>query len=564
MRIEAYISKLGIDYSLTEDEKEKIYSYVKKRRIIATDFEPDDEYLRTLYEEAMRPVIQSFLIKNGRDPAGLGKVVIMTLPMNRFNASPVLLSPGSVAIICDCQTKALSMAISRLIAKSLSPVIKDENIMPFDMDADDPGKDIGKVKVLIDNDDYLEFKNAFLRFSGKIKNPCQNISKPGGFEAQMCDAFALFLLGHELAHFVNNHLIGYKKKEAKKERVSKRWDQEAEADMNGYEFMYPAMSARYSNVDHKAQFNMGVEMFFWCQRLYELWLLIGKHPDLDDTHSDSDRTRITELRTRMLKDVPAAAKDEENTSKEEQVSRDIEIGFRGYIQYTSEGLFDAYEKRISDEILISAAILGKRHISYSEFMDKLESILFNQDNKIRDLEIAGVNHWIEGRFTQALCSLAKDGYGPNFYYALAVLYRYKYEHYHTKMLLNMGQQEYHDGIKSLLEDHDPYSAAGYFQEALDEDPEDAIAAFALGLAFSEIGFDCLFAGDFENAVNYFTKDIKTSPVALESFNGRRAAYYLEGHKNDAFADDKICTIISLAPGILTRAEKYRDELDRSK
>jgi hypothetical protein len=548
MKIKDYIDKQRINYSLTgEDRYEyKIEQFIQKRGIRSVDFEPNDEYLKTLYEEDIRPILT--------ERHNIGKTVIMTLPIGCFNASTVPLSPGSVAIICDNRISYLCAIFSKLIVKCLLPLVKGKNIAPFEADTDKPDESFKVANTAIGNDDYQEFKTAFLYFIGKLEAPDLSVPELSEIEAQMRDAFVLSLLGHEIGHIVKKH-YNHKRKGRKIDKVDQKWDIELEADDYGYELMCLAMSRKYSDVEHKAQFNMGFEMFFQCHRIYELLLQIYKAADITNSHPDSGRTRINHLRKKILKDAPKTNDEKKGTV--EWAKRQSEIYFPGYIIYTSEMIFDAYEKKLLDEIVASASIIGKKHISHKEFINKLENCLYAQDVKIPDVETAGMSSWREGKFTQALCDFAKDGYRSNFYYILAVLCHYKYEYFLTKMGMGLGQgPKFHAGKECLLERGDLYSAAEYFQEALNEEAEKSTSAFALGLVYSIMGSVCLHNRDAKNAAAYFTKGIQTSPAALESFNGRCYAYALTGNIWAALADKKICGIVSRAPSTLERAQRY--------
>jgi hypothetical protein len=529
-----------------------------------------------------------------------GNISVQTMSMESFNSEVRVWQSHSV-IYFDNRVATLSTTLARFIARRLPA--GSVNKSPQDM-LKDLGNDPLETELLINDADYQEFKQSYLNFTGTTKDAGNTWPDLTGDEiaAQIRDSFVLFALGHELGHMILERR-NYEEQETL-DAAAQNWDMELDADALGYEFMIDTMSKLHPDVPLKAQYNIGAEAFFLYPSIGGPSIVadsFGKSPmggllslifpgkEFISTHPDWF-TRLNRLRQKIELGIPLMENNEEPETLE-YAAREIEIESPRYFMEISEAVYTAYKKRLIEEILVLAAKYGE-YEGRNEFLFMLQKDFYNPTASLPALDKfnlpegiqEGIQKWKQGQYTQALRVMSAaeipGGIQGELSRVVAVLYSYEYDCFASKMESCMGQmEEFRTGVDNWLEaqhlcleipetpgDDIPgvvtraldfaRQAILCFRNAQDEEsgPRRAVADFAEGRAESMYGWLCyLFLEDIQTALDHFTADIDTSPVAMDSFYGRSLAHALAKNEEAARTDDEIWEIISQVPSFLNRS-----------
>jgi tetratricopeptide (TPR) repeat protein len=503
--------------------------------------------------------------------------------MKGFNSG---VTPGLDIVVFDSRIAALSTVLARLVARYLP--VDSLNKSPQDM-IRDLDKDPLEEDLVIDDADYREFKQSYLNFTGTIKDADDtwpDLKRDEEIAAQIRDSFVLFAMGHELGHIILKHRNYTNQKTASD--LADNWDKELDADALGHELMCHAMSHLYPDVPLKAQYNIGAEAFFLYPSIGGPSIVADsfrKSPmdgllsqifpgkEFHSTHPDWF-TRINRLRRKIERGIFRMENNEEPETPEYD-AREIEIGFPRYIMEISDAVYEAYKKKFVEEILVLAA----KHRNVFLFM--LQKDFYNLTENPPELDLPGIQAWKQGQYTQAIRDMSAAGIHGEFSRILAILYRYEYDYFVSKMESCLGQMpEFWTGVDNWQEaerlcreipEAPGDDVPGLVMKALDfagqavhcfenarrheeSGPRQAAAKFSEGRAESMRGWLCLFLGDIQAAIDHFTADIDASPAAMDSFYGRSLARHeLAGNEEAARADDEVWEVISQALSFLDRS-----------
>jgi hypothetical protein len=540
------VIKFGDANNLNEQERYKFRQIAQKYPLLNMA----DTSLSRLFEQICRTL--------GEGHKVIWKPLILTLPMNEYNAATSPLSERYVLFIFDDRVMDLCGVISKSLAKHLPPGGPDIAPSSSAEEAGNSRIDIKRMESLIDADDYREFKKAFLYFNGIFDGFSSGHREQDKIVEQIRDAFSLFLMGHEIAHALLGHSPGQDGKR-RIDKVLKQWDMELDADFKGYELMRDTMARIHPDVKYKAQFNLGFELFCQCLAINELLSLLFEEREFTEGHPDADGSRLRHLRRKVTEHISFENNEEPLTV--EWYERVFENISSRYMIDISNTFFDCHERKLTEEILFLALTLDEQRLDNKNFRAKLRERLGNFTALPHDAAAPGFNEWKTGNFTQALGKFAKGGYRNNFQRILAVLYCHEYEKYYSRMLSCIGPGEgFAEGVIGLL-NFDLALAEVNFTKTLKHEPDDPLAAFALGFTYSVMGEVCFANRDYKNAARFFTGDIEKSPAARPgSFAGRRDALRRSGHRNDAREDNAIVKILSRAPSARERAQEWINKM----
>jgi len=485
---------------------------------------------------------------------------IITEPKNGLNAEPIGLKNGSALIAFNNYTIHICTKIALLIEKYIPKWLIEEfvfgNKSELTDEPIDPMESLFKINGLINIDAHRKFEELFFAFIGVPDASKQHTPKITKITEILRDAIVLFIMGHEYMHLILNH---YEYEGKSIEEVWGNWDHELIADSYGYELMRETMSQKYYNVNDKAFFNFGIEIFIKFQSIRDLLLQIFQEEKpaasgedeantenvFEKTHPDPF-SRIVKLREMIW--------EQANIESEE---KDSVVPL--FIMELSNVIFDIFERRISLKILHWASKIDNENMENKEYLKKLFENCFS--NNFSSENIKGEKEWESCEFTNAICEFAKGNSEENFKRVLAVLYVHEYEKHESQMKLMIGQlQDFRDGV-NYLEKNDYNKAVDCFEDALKNDNGNSLVNYAWGYACSKRGKEYFDNGKYSEAIDDFNNDIENSPVAgIESFYYRSLALSMLGRKEEALQDMAIVRIISLAPSLKKRTYEWLKDL----
>ncbi|WP_461256076.1 hypothetical protein [Treponema sp. R80B11-R83G3] len=543
------INEICKEYNLdkTEQAKIKFAEQRLKARDFSSDFARPDEHLKYLVEQIYQTIHEW-------DNNINWKLIVLTMPMYKFNAGAFSLTEKCKLIISDNNILAISNTLAQLMGK-LIPKCKYGIVPSIDDDLNDIRDKINHIQ-LLDVNDYNEFKKAVLYSNDGLRDIHFNISNMDKISEQLRDAILIFILAHEFAHV----LLGHQKYENENNisGVAKNWIEiETEADILGYELMKNTMARIYKDVIRKAEFNLGFEVYLKYLAIDELLSIIFKESDFSGTHPDAGGSRIDSLRKEVEKTIPWKINEEtEDTKNESQ----MEIVSFHYIIDIINNVFDSYEKKLFQEIIGLAAAIDKQSSNEKDFLvklwDKINESSVNEKLDFSENDIPCLKTWNSGYLTKAVCEFADGGYENKFYRILAMLHCYEYEKYYFRMFSCIGPGEgFAQGVNYLnIERFD--LAEKCFKKVIENKPNEFIVAFALGYTYTKWGEKCYYKGDFKEAIDFFNLSLNSPVVCRETFKYRSDSYKKLRNSQAEAKDKEITNILYLVPNTDERGIKF--------
>jgi len=526
-------------------------------------FVDPDEHLKYLVDQLVQTISEQY---NNMQ----WKPIIFTKPKLGLNAGALSINEKCKLLIIDSNVVILTTTMSQLIAKAI-PKYKNGIIPSKDdeeLDDEEIEGNISRINTLIGIDDYNNFYKAIFNINWLLDNPLSDVSNPDKLTEQLRDSILMFLISHEFAHMLLEHK-DYKDRNTLNGMAQNWIYRETPADVLGYELMRNTMSRIYPNVEYKAEYNLGFEIYLKCYAVGELLSFIfrKKADEKNDqffsgTHPDAGGSRLDTLRKVVEEDIPKEINEEnEDTIFESE----MEIGSFLYIMDISNTVFDSYEKRLIEEIIKFAVIYDKQYTKEKDFHNRIKNAIMNSicntDIGYIDTETSGLDEWKAGKYTRAIIMFANKVFNEKFYRILSALHCYEYEKYFFRMFSCIGPGEgFAEGVH-WLNSKIFFNAIEPLKYVHHNEPNNPLAAFALGYAYSKTGEEYFYKKDFQNALEYLKLGIETSPIVRrKTFMLRSEIFKKSGNAKEAEKDDKIYHILRLVPNTREIAEKQLDSI----